>query len=95
MKYELMLYRQPNGQRKTAIVGTGHKHVHVVTMDGSLSVKKVKREELRFMEPMEYSPRRAAWLFRQYGKDHGMTESAAKLLKEFRKQNRKGENNEL
>jgi len=89
MQLELVLYKQSNGQRKTAIVGEGRKHLHAIVMDGTLSVKKLKREERRFMEPMEYSPRRAAWIFREYGKNHGVTESAAKLLKEFKKQNRR------
>lgn len=92
METKLVMYRKPDGQRKAAIVGVGTKHLHTLTMDGTLSVRKLKKDELRHMQPMDdYPPRRALWHFRQYAKLHGSTESAAKLLKEFKRQHRRAQ----
>lgn len=87
MKHHLVYYRRPDGQRKPAIVAVGRKHTYIIMQEGKLQVRKIKMDELDHMHELpDYTMARAVRLFRSYGKAHGTTEAAEKMLKRARKE---------
>jgi hypothetical protein len=73
-----------------AIIKRGIKHMHVVQLsDHGVIVKARPIKEEKFLQPLQYKGKpyplaRAVRLFRQRGRELGITESAKNILKEAR-----------
>ncbi len=90
---ELVDYRTDEGLR-CAFVKHGTKWTQVLALDAGvrsgLRVHKVPKTDQRYMTPLmrkgkPYPVKRALTHFRRFGKTHGMTNGAKKLLKEAAK----------
>lgn len=67
---------------KSAIVREARTLLHVVTMDGQLTVRTVPKSEARYMRDLERpSLAKAARAFRRYGKAAGITKKARRFLR--------------
>lgn len=87
---ELKQYATSNGV-KPALVKVNRKWIQVLTMDGSLAIRKVPRTEERYMCELTYKRkpyplRRALTRFRHFGRTFGMTKGAKQFLTEATKQ---------
>ena len=80
-----------NSSVRVALVKAGHKWLQVLaidaTTDGGLRVWKVRKDEEQYMWPLRrkgkpYPMARALGEFRKFAKEHGISKSAKKLLKE-------------
>lgn len=80
MDLQLMHYRTAAGLRPV-LVAEGRKLLHVIFQDSPVSVVKVAKTEQRYMQPLDYPYKKAVKLFRAYGRTHGITKSAKKLLR--------------
>ena len=90
---ELVSYRTDEGLR-TAFVKHGTKWTQVLAMDAGvrsgLVIHKVPKTEQKYMFPVlrkgkPYPHKRALTCFRRFGKSHGMSKGAKKLLREATK----------
>ncbi len=85
MTARVVNYRTEAGT-KPALVREARTLLHVLTMDGQLSVRKVPKAEARYMRDLErngkpYPVSRAARTFRSYGRRAGITKAARKFLR--------------
>jgi len=88
MTIELKCWHSLEGFRHV-LVKPGRKYLHLLVMDGGLHVRKVPRDEERYMKDPQGKPR--AWSticrhFAGYGKRSGSTKAARKFLAEARSQ---------
>lgn len=88
MTIELKVWHSLDGFRHV-LVKPGRKYIHALVMDGGLHVRKLARDEERYMK--EPSGGTRAWStvckhFAGYGRRAGSTKGARKFLAEARKQ---------
>jgi hypothetical protein len=91
MTFELKEYRTESGIKTAIVKPSGPKWMHVMIMDGTLSVQKVPATEERYMTSMvrrnnPYPLSRAIKVFRNYGRTHGKSKGAKRFLSEATKQ---------
>lgn len=89
MSIKLQNYRTENGTKTVLVSDKGRKYLHVLMMDGQLVVRKVPKSESRYMtDAIEGKQRRslspAVRVYANYGRNHGMTKAAKKMLREAR-----------
>lgn len=80
---------QTNDGTKTALVKlSGPKWIHVMVLDGPLTVRKVPADEMKYMSDMTikngkaYPMKRALRHFRHFAKTSGVTKNAKRFLAE-------------
>lgn len=86
MAYQLCSYRTTAGVKTVLVDDRGRKYLHVLIMNGTLTVRKVPKEEGRYMRPVIQSKRTRALSstvrqLRSYGKRYGMTKEAKNFLR--------------
>ena len=88
---ELKKYQTDHGTKTALIKVSGPKWMHILVMDGPLTVRKVSTEEQRYMSDMQltngkpYPLKRALRHFRHFAKTSGVTKSAKHFLAEANK----------
>ena len=86
---ELKQYRTDHGIKTVLVNDKGRKYLHVLMMDGQLTVRKVDKTEERFMRDVIESKQRrslqpAVAAFASYGARNGATKEAKRFLREAR-----------
>jgi hypothetical protein len=86
-KIELLAWHSPIGRKSALVKNGGHIWMRVLIMDGPLSVRRVRIDEMKNMSPMEKNGRpyplaRAVRIFRHYGRAHGSTLTARRFMRE-------------
>lgn len=89
---EVVRYRYQQGSRgegeawvKCALIQEGTKYIHVVTLDVPVRVRKVRREERRYMQPLmkkdstPYPVAAAAKIMLDAGARNGISQAAKSL----------------
>lgn len=86
---ELKLYRTDEGTKTVLVNDKGRKYLYVLMMNAQLVVKKLPKEEARYMRDVPESKQRrsisgAVRVFANYGRNCGATKEAKKFLRECR-----------
>lgn len=82
-------YHTQDGTKTVLVDDRGSKWLRVLMMDGTLTVKRVPKEEERYMREVHEGKKRrsisgAVAVFASYGRNVGQTKAAREFLREAR-----------